>query len=209
MDWKKERDLLIAQTLAFVQSVTGKTPEFEQSSVGQATLDLPSPERTSPEPIAVEQMASTPTSLTPARSAPTSDVAIPDQAIRAIRVAWSEAPEAKPASPANELPAAAVPKVPLSLQIPRSILSGDVRTEMQARVANFRAHQERFHREREAYFSATLKDVRSTVGNPGPDSVIPRQTIADPGSRSSAAPAAGVSKTPGDSRSSESGPGPS
>src|SRR5712664_1332442 len=27
MDWKKERDALIAQTFAFVQSVTGKTEE--------------------------------------------------------------------------------------------------------------------------------------------------------------------------------------
>jgi len=29
MIWKRERDLLIAQTMAFVQSVTGKTPEAD------------------------------------------------------------------------------------------------------------------------------------------------------------------------------------
>jgi len=29
MKWKRERDLLIAQTMAFVQSVTGKTAEAE------------------------------------------------------------------------------------------------------------------------------------------------------------------------------------
>jgi hypothetical protein len=29
MKWKRERDLLIAQTMAFVQSVTGKTTEAE------------------------------------------------------------------------------------------------------------------------------------------------------------------------------------
>ena len=29
MSWKKERDLLIAQTMAFVQSVTGKQPDAE------------------------------------------------------------------------------------------------------------------------------------------------------------------------------------
>ena len=31
MKWMKERDLLIAQTMAFVQSVTGKTPEAEKT----------------------------------------------------------------------------------------------------------------------------------------------------------------------------------
>ena len=31
MTWKKERDLLIAQTMAFVQSVTGKTPDADRS----------------------------------------------------------------------------------------------------------------------------------------------------------------------------------
>ena len=29
MKWMRERDLLIAQTMAFVQSVTGKMPEAE------------------------------------------------------------------------------------------------------------------------------------------------------------------------------------
>lgn len=32
MKWVKERDLLITQTMAFVQSITGKTPEVEDSS---------------------------------------------------------------------------------------------------------------------------------------------------------------------------------
>ena len=31
MKWMRERDLLIAQTMAFVQSVTGKTPEAEKT----------------------------------------------------------------------------------------------------------------------------------------------------------------------------------
>jgi hypothetical protein len=35
---------------------------------------------------------------------------------------------------------------------------------MQARVAKFRAHQERFNREREEYFSATLAKVRAALG---------------------------------------------
>ena len=31
MKWMRERDLLIAQTMAFVQSVTGKKPEAEKT----------------------------------------------------------------------------------------------------------------------------------------------------------------------------------
>ena len=31
MKWMRERDLLIAQTMAFVQSVTGKAPEADKT----------------------------------------------------------------------------------------------------------------------------------------------------------------------------------
>ena len=42
MKWMRERDLLIAQTMAFVQSVTGKKPEAENTL---ATIDHPAPGR--------------------------------------------------------------------------------------------------------------------------------------------------------------------
>ena len=32
MKWMRERDLLIAQTMAFVQSVTGKRPDAEMAA---------------------------------------------------------------------------------------------------------------------------------------------------------------------------------
>src|SRR5438552_18460362 len=38
MKWMKERDLLIAQTMAFVQSVTGKTPEAEKTVIASVAL---------------------------------------------------------------------------------------------------------------------------------------------------------------------------
>ena len=38
MKWMKERDLLIAQTMAFVQSVTGKTPEAEKTVARRLSL---------------------------------------------------------------------------------------------------------------------------------------------------------------------------
>ena len=36
MKWMKERDLLIAQTMAFVQSVTGKKPDADQFTANPA-----------------------------------------------------------------------------------------------------------------------------------------------------------------------------
>jgi hypothetical protein len=35
--------------------------------------------------------------------------------------------------------------------------------EIRARVASFRAHQERFNREREEYFAATLARLRAVI----------------------------------------------
>jgi len=39
----------------------------------------------------------------------------------------------------------------------------DFQSEIRARVANFRAHQERFNREREAYCSATMAKVHAAL----------------------------------------------
>src|ERR1700692_2500800 len=92
MTWVKERDALIAQTLAFVQSVTGKKPEAERS---------------------VE--------------------AIKGAAINKGEEKQTIEHKIKAAEPPN------------SIEVSRVNVSIDFRTEMQARVANFRAHQERFH----------------------------------------------------------------
>ena len=43
MKWMRERDLLIAQTMAFVQSVTGKKPEAEKMRCDSSRLLLPKP----------------------------------------------------------------------------------------------------------------------------------------------------------------------
>ena len=43
MKWMRERDLLIAQTMAFVQSVTGKKPEAEQTvatSIAMTSVEI-------------------------------------------------------------------------------------------------------------------------------------------------------------------------
>ena len=178
MDWKKERDLLIAQTLAFVQSVTGKTPDPKPTSLEQNSLvRQTSLEQTSPEQA-------------PDVEEPLRQVA---QVLGIAPITAAKLDE-KTVEPKNT--PAAIKDIQLSIQMPRSIVSSDIRNEMQARVTNFRAHQERFHREREEYFSTTLRQARAAIG-----------PTADP--RATPAAAKTISKIPGDSRSSESGQGPS
>jgi hypothetical protein len=118
MDWKKERDLLIAQTLAFVQSVAGKKPDVETV-----------PDETPDAGLHIEAAASE---------------------IREI----FERPVAEPSKTAQ-----------ISIPVSRVAATSDFRTEIQARVVSFRAHQQRFDREREEFFSATLGKARAKLQN--------------------------------------------
>ena len=121
MKWISERDALIAQTMAFVQSVTGKKADFHP------------PERP-----------------TAAPDVPVGTVTVETVAVETLAV------EIKP------------PPVPLAppVMIPPARTSGDFRSEMQARIANFRKHQERFEREREEYCAATLTRLRAAIRDP-------------------------------------------
>ena len=114
MKWIVERDALIAQTLAFVQSVTGMKDNVLQ------------PEGT---PVAT-----------------TAAVEIVAVEAAAVEIELTQAP---------------VPPPPTPPPPPRAI--GDFRTEMQARIANFRKHQERFEREREEYCAETLTRLRAAI----------------------------------------------
>jgi hypothetical protein len=107
MNWVRERDLLIAQTMAFVQSVAGKKPEIEARP--EARIQL------------------TPVEATEAVERPVEIVA----------------PVLRPAPE------------------PRS----EIREEILGRVAAFRAHQQLFEREREAYFNAVLAKARASTSN--------------------------------------------
>ena len=141
MSWKKERDLLIAQTMAFVQSVTGKTPDLEQTS--DAAPDVVKP------------------------------FTMAEQVLKAAPVDAIKTDATEMAAPVVE-PPKEIRDIQASLQIPRAMSASDVRSEMQARVANFRAHQERFSREREQYFSATLTKLRATIDSlPDPSDRTP------------------------------------
>ena len=104
MNWANERDLLIAQTMTFVQSITGKKPEAEtraETRIEFAPVDqIEKVER----PVDIVQMA-------------------------------------RPS------------------MVPRS----GMREEIQGRVAAFRAHQQLFDRERDAYFKSVLTRVRAST----------------------------------------------
>jgi len=115
MKWITERDALIAQTMAFVQSVTGKKDDLHPPEIPMAT------------------------------------VAASVQIVPVNTVV-----ESKP-----------LPPQPLPLP-PQRAASHDVRTEMQARIANFRKHQERFEREREEYCAATLTKLRAAIRDASP-----------------------------------------
>lgn len=117
MKWIRERDALIAQTLAFVQSVSGKKDDV----------------------------------------LPPDAAAFTREAIQPVAAEAAPPPAAIPAEPPLQLP---------SIQLAPPRTTGDFRTEMQARIANFRKHQERFEREREEYCAATLTKLRAAIRDP-------------------------------------------
>ena len=103
MNWARERDLLIAQTMTFIESVTGKKPEAET---------------------------------------------------------WIDS------TPVDEIEAAERPVEIVPTSRPSPVYRSEVREEIQGRVAAFRAHQQLFHRERDAYFNAVLAKLRAPAESP-------------------------------------------
>lgn len=115
MKWIKERDALIAQTMAFVQSV----------SAGKETVSQLGPE-------AHRAAAARPQS------------------------------ESEPVVPVP-MKVLDIPGSPKNIPFSRQFDQVDVKTEIETRIAGFRAHQERFNRERHEYFSATLARLRASI----------------------------------------------
>ena len=149
MSWKKERDALIAQTMAFVQSVTGRREEI--GAVGAPAPASPMPPALDtdvpPKPVAAFEPAGP---VEPAKSF---------EPPKAFEPAKFFEP-AKPLEPAKSVE-------PLAPQIaalaPHVAVPGEMANEIRARIAGFRAHQERFNREREEYFSQTLAKLKATL----------------------------------------------
>jgi len=131
MKWMRERDALLAQTLAFVQSVAGR--KDDAGMAGFATAEPAKIGSTETEPVKTAEPAKPEFEAAKVRAAPA----------EAARVARPE-----PAAPALR------PIVPSA---------SEMQSEIRARVASFRAHQERFNREREQYFNATLATLRAAL----------------------------------------------
>ena len=138
MKWIKERDLFIAQTMAFVQSVTGKKPAAE-ARVAPRDILFQSPQVQS--------------SL--AQSAPLDEIAAENRLAGAFKTAALQADGAQAGT--------------LKIETAQTTLSSpafsDVRQEIRGRVAAFRAHQELFHRERDAYYNSVLTRFRTSTGH--------------------------------------------
>ena len=145
MKWMKERDLLIAQTMAFVQSVTGKKPDAlmfagapeatKATTTTTAVVDIAT--MVNETTVISEPSKSEPSGFEPSRFEPVK------------------------AAPPNSAPLNSAPSGPI--QVLRAEPPVDVQSEIKARIANFRAHQERFLRERDEYCSATMAKVRAAL----------------------------------------------
>jgi hypothetical protein len=151
MSWREERDALIAQTLAFVQSVTGKPTDFSQLVPASAVA--------SAAPAALELSAEMAAAASPGDATP--EASIPE-------------PAESPAPPSTETavpdqPAAAPPESitghPFTSITSQLGLQRDMQAEIRARIASFRANQERFNRERQEYFSSTLERLRASMND--------------------------------------------
>jgi hypothetical protein len=129
--------------MAFVQSVTGKTPEAEKMPEAEKTVTAPVG------PFSVETSEAT-------RAA----TVLPD--IELLLASMSPAAE-----PSRAVSREVATEIPREISTPAPPARLDLREEFQAeiraRVANFRAHQERFTREREAYCSATMAKVHASI----------------------------------------------
>lgn len=173
MKWMKERDLLIAQTMAFVQSVKGKLPDAE----------LPTPARRAAAAPAIEPApAPLPAGSTAPTEASTTLAAKPALEGKAVAEARAVMPPPLPVPIVLEgLPPAPSPLTVTVVEVPpppaqppqfaKLDISGDFGSEVRERVANFRAQQQRFLREREEYCTTTMAKVRAAIRD---NSELPR-----------------------------------
>jgi len=163
MTWKEERDALIAQTMAFVQSVTGKPADFSQFELPTVAVGTP---------IASQQaaIARKTISTEPDGGDRTGPDALRSELAQQIP---ARAPEpVRPKEQASVIPEASRPDPALPARFTSIAsqldLQRDMQAEIRARVARFRAHQERFTRERQEYFSATLARLKASAEGTAP-----------------------------------------
>ena len=144
MKWMRERDLLIAQTMAFVQSVTGKKPDADktvETSVTMFSIETSS--------VETSEHATT--------------TSMPDIEALLAEALAADLPREMPQEMPREVSREAMPPALRPAPVTRAEVRSDFQSEIKARVANFRANQARFSQEREAYCSATMAKVHASL----------------------------------------------
>lgn len=159
MKWMKERDLLIAQTMAFVQSVTGKLPESDRTATMAAEKTPAAPPEDTSESLRTASLPVAVTSPAVDRAPLPVGPALPLPALEELSPPEKALPILAQQEAATVPAVAALPRS----DVPRPDLRVDFQSEIKARVASFRAHQERFSREREAYCSTTMAKVHASI----------------------------------------------
>ncbi|MHC1949542.1 hypothetical protein IF803_34960 [Bradyrhizobium sp. UFLA06-06] len=167
----KERDLLIAQTMAFVQSVKGKLPDAEPPAPAPQTAGPPAAKPTAAPPAATPAPAAAlPTAAEQALAEAIATFSVkPAAEVRAAVVP----PQLPMPTVLEGLPPAPSPLAVTVVEVPpqpaqppqfaRLDISGDFGSEVRERVANFRAQQQRFLKEREEYCTTTMAKVRAAI----------------------------------------------
>jgi len=155
MKWIKERDLLIAQTMAFVQSVAGK----------KATAETREGLREAPiEPALIK---STPVGEIAEVKRPAETVQIETFQIETLRTETLRTETLRTETLRTET-------APIARPSPARV--SDFRQEIRGRVAAFRAHQELFHRERDDYYNSVVTRLRASTdhAHKAPDDHLPK-----------------------------------
>jgi hypothetical protein len=165
MKWAKERDSLIAQTRAFVNSVIAwKADTTPPGSVNATAIENTFAVRLREELEQIETIE---------KQDEAGEKPVTEEAVQALPMA--ELPLPKVASPTPPSEGDALEKQD-TLQEQDTLkkeetVQNDVRQEIQNRVAAFQAHQHRFAREREAYFNSVLTKARSSLDRADDDTV--------------------------------------
>jgi hypothetical protein len=164
MKWAKERDSLIAQTRAFVNSVIAWKADITPpaGSVHPAAIENTFAVRLREELEQIEAIEK----LEEAAEKPEAEETV--QAMPTAELPSSKAASLTPPSVEDTLQKQDTLRKQDTLQ-KEGTVQNDVRKEIQNRVAAFQAHQHRFAREREAYFKSVLTKARSSLDS-GDDS---------------------------------------
>jgi hypothetical protein len=172
MKWAKERDSLIAQTKAFVNSVIAwkadNAPPPEP--VQPVAIEIENPFavrlREELEQIdAIDRLEAEEETAELAQALPMAELPSPRPASSELTSPDPASPDVAPLTPSSASdPLHKTDALQNADTLPKEDSAhNDIRKEIQSRVAAFQAHQRRFAREREAYFNSVLTKARSVL----------------------------------------------